>query len=171
MGSFIGRLFRGDQGPREPGPPLAGTEPRFLPGGEERIYRGSKTVAGSDPATGKRVCRAGVGLSTSSQREADDEAEREAQRALQDALVERNKEAGGYAYFADRRAEPLVEILRGPFEEAARITVNTYGSIVMNAKAALFADVDVEDWLEDGPDPRSTDAPATLREVLGRRPE
>jgi hypothetical protein len=167
MGSWLGKIFRGDEGPREPGPPLPGTAPRFLPGGEPQLYRGHRTVAGTD-ASGRRVFRSGIGFSTTSQAVADRAAEGEARLALEDALAGRESDAGTYAYFADRRAEPLVETLRGTTGESARITVNTYGSLVMNASSALFVDVDTHDG---GPDPTAEPPPETLGDLLEDRPE
>lgn len=170
MASWIRRIFRGDEGPREPGPLLPGIGPRFLPGGEERVFRGSRTVSGMDPATGRRVFRAGVGFSTHSQQEADEIAERNARRAVDHALAGRERVGGDYAYLADRRAEPVVDVLRGSSGESARISVNGYGSIVMNANAALFADIDMVDddeMLETADD----EPPAPLRDVLARHPQ
>lgn len=141
MGRWIGRLFRGDERPAQPGPPLAGSDPRFLPGGEPQLFRGRKTAWATD-ASGRRIFRSGVGYSTVSQAEADRLADEQARRALSEALAGRQPAAGGYGYSVDRRSEPLIEVIGGPGPESARITVNSYGSIVMNAAGALFVDVD-----------------------------
>jgi hypothetical protein len=166
---FIGRMFRrGDGEPPEEGLPLPGTEPRFLPAGEERIFREMRTLPATDPRTGKRLFRSGVGISMVSAADARAIAEEQARRALDDLLAGRSGALGGYAYLANRRAEALVDILRGPAGESARITVNGYGAIVMNATAALFADVDTDDL---GPQPRTELPPASLSIVLKGRPE
>jgi hypothetical protein len=167
---FIDRMFRrGDDEPPEGGGlPLPGSDPSFLPAGEERIFREVRTVPGTDPRTGKRVFRSGVGISTMSAAEARQIAEEEARRALEDLLAGRSEALGGYGYLANKRAEPLVDVLRGPAGESARITVNGYGSIVMNATAALFADVDTDDL---GPKPAADRPPRTLSDFLTLRPE
>jgi hypothetical protein len=166
---FIGRMFRrGDDEPPEQGPTLPGSEARFLPAGEERIFREMRTLPATDPRTGKRVFRTGVGISTMSAADARQIAEEQARRALEDFLAGRSGELGGYAYLANRRAEALVDVLRGPAGESARITVNGYGAIVMNAAAALFADVDTDD---DRAEPPSDERPpATLSTVLAGHP-
>src|SRR5438309_11065737 len=162
-------LRRGDDEPPEPGPPLPGTEPRFLPAGEERIFREMRTLPATDPRTGKRVFRSGVGISRMSAADARQVAEEQARRALEELLTGRSEALGGYAYFADRRAEALVEVLRGAAGASARITVNGYGAIVMNAAAALFADVDPDDR---GPKPPSGErVPEKLARVLAGHPE
>jgi hypothetical protein len=152
----------------EPGPALPGTEPRFLPAGEERIFREMRTLPATDPRTGKRVFRSGVGISTVSAADARQMAEQQARRALEDLFTGRSEALGGYAYLANTRAEPLVDVLRGPAGESARITVNAYGSMVMNTTAALFADVDTDD---QGPRPRAERPPASLARVLAGRPD
>jgi hypothetical protein len=159
---------RGDGEPPEEGLRLPGTEPRFLPAGEEPIFREMRTLSATDPRTGKRLFRSGVGISTMSAADARQIAEEQARRALEDLLAERSGGLGGYAYLANRRAEALVDILRGPSGESARISVNGYGAIVMNATAALFADVDTDDL---GPQPRAEPPPASLSSVLAGRPE
>jgi hypothetical protein len=172
---FIGRLFRrgsdeppGDE-PPEQGLTLPGSETRFLPAGEERIFREMRTLPATDPRTGRRVFRSGVGISTTSAAEARQIADEQARRALEDVLAGRSDALGGYAYFADRRAEPLVDVVRGPSGDLARITVNGYGAVVMNATSALFADVDTDDR---GPKPPSGERqPARLSTVLARHPE
>ena len=158
-----------DDEPHEPALRLPGSEPRFLPAGEERIFREIRTLPATDPRTGKRVFRSGVGISRISAADARQVAEEQARRALEDLLTGRSEALGGYAYFADRRAEALVEVVRGAAGESARITVNGYGAIVMNAAAALFADVDTDDR---GPKPPSGDRPpAKVATVLAKHPE
>jgi len=166
---FIGRMFRrGDGEPPEEGLELPGTEPRFLPAGEERVFREMRTLPATDPRTGRRLFRSGVGISTMSAADARQIAEEHARRALEDLLAGRSGALGGYAYLANRRAEALVDVLRSPAGESARITVNGYGAIVMNATTALFADVDTDDL---GPNPRAARPPASLLTVLAARPE
>ena len=158
-----------DDEPHEPALRLPGSEPRFLPAGEERIFREIRTLPATDPRTGKRVFRSGVGISRISAADARQVAEEQARRALEDLLTGRSEALGGYAYFADRRAEALVEVLRGVAGESARITVNGYGAIVMNAATALFADVDTDDR---GPKPPSGDRPpAKVATVLANHTE
>jgi hypothetical protein len=115
------------------------------------------------------VFRSGVGVSTISAAEARQLAEEQARRALDDLLAGQSGALGGYAYLANRRAEALVDVLRGPAGESARITVNGYGAIVMNATAALFADVDTDDR---GPEPPSGERPpASLSTALAGHPD
>ena len=166
---FIGRMFRrGGEEPPEQGPPLPGSEPRFLPAGEERIFREVRTLPTTDPRSGRRVFRSGVGVSTVSVADAGRIAEDQARRGLEDVLAGRTGTLAGYAYLANRRAEALVDVLRGLSGESARITVNAYGSIVMNATATLFADVDTDDH---GPQPPADRPPAKASAVLAARPD
>jgi hypothetical protein len=89
------------------------------------------------------VFRAGAGVSLLSQAEAEARAAENAERALQAALAESAGELDAYAYSVDRQLEPIVETLRGPSGDAiAKITLNSYGALVMNANAMLFADID-----------------------------
>jgi hypothetical protein len=160
---FVGRLF----GPKQPDDQplrLPGSDARFPPAGEQRVYREVRTLPATDPLTNQRVFRSGVGVSTSSELEARQMAEEQARRALEDLLTRRRDAVGGYAYLVDKRVEPLVDVLP---EQEARITVNGYGAIVMNARQALFADVDVLD--DQGSNPRSEDPPAALARGLASR--
>src|SRR5438445_8740130 len=101
---FIGRLFRrGDDEPPEQALALPGSEPRFLPAGEEQVFREMRTLPATDPSTGKRVFRSGVGISTTSAADARRLAEDQARRALDDLLAGQSGELGGYAYLANRR--------------------------------------------------------------------
>lgn len=144
MGSFIGRIFRGDE-PKGPSDAvLPGQAPRFLPGGEERSFRATHLESDTDPRTGKRIFRSGLGVSLRSQAEAQQLAQEHARQAIVDAVSGREGRLGSYAY-ANRRLEPLVETLKVASGEAARVTVNVYGALVMNAASALFADVDLVD--------------------------
>lgn len=87
----------------------------------------------------------------------------------------------GYAYLVDRRLEPLIEVLHGVSGESARITVNGYGALVMNAASALFVDVDVEEVASGGRTPSggiaasggTSDSPVHRgrdREAMAERP-
>ena len=149
---FIGRIFRGDE-PQEPtgtGAVLPGDAPRFLPGGEERSFRVAHTAAETDARTGERIFRTGVGASLHSEGEARQLAVANAREAIGNALSGREGWLGTYAYAVDRRLEPLVDTLGVSSGGAARVTVNVYGALVMNAVSALFADVDlVDDELHD----------------------
>jgi hypothetical protein len=164
---WLGRIFRGDEGsrdgeaPSEPAPRLPGIEPVFSPEGEARFFRARRTVAETDPRTRKRVIRSGVGISAVSQAEADALAERDAREHLADAIS--GATGGGYTYL-HRRAEPVVDVLRGASGDTARITVNSYGALVMNALGALFVDVDTADWN----DPRDRETPRQLAAALAR---
>ena len=140
---------------------------RFAPGDGGRVFRVARTVAGTDPG-GRRIFRTGVGVSTTSQSEAEAEARANAQRLLEDALAGREGTLGAYAYHADRRLEPVVDSVRGPSGEVARITVNGYGSLVINASAAMFVDVDLDG---EDPDARDTSAPERLQDLVARRPD
>jgi hypothetical protein len=171
MGSFIGRIFRGDEPKGPPDAALPGQAPRFLPGGEEPSFRTTHTASGTDPRTGKRIFRKGVGVSLRSQVEAQEFAEEHARQAIADAVAGRVG-LGSYAY-ANRRLEPLVETLRVASGEAARVTVNVYGALVMNAASALFADVDLvdddRDVRDDEPVPDEIAALVARRADLGFR--
>ena len=147
-------------------PSLPGTD-HFAPQ-SGRAFRIVTTAAGNDPRTGKRVIRSGVGVSLTSRAEAEAEARQNAQATLQDALAGREPALGSYAYHADKRLEPLVDSVRGPSGEVARITVNGYGSLVINANAAMFVDVDTGDEVAD---PRNMATPRPLADLVARRPD
>ena len=169
---FIGRIFRGDE-PKGPSDAvLPGQASRFFPGGEERSFRAMYTAADTDPRTGKRIFRSGVGVSLRSQDEAEQFAREHAQQAIADATSGREGRLGSYAY-ANRRLEPLVETLTVAAGEAARVTVNVYGALVMNAASALFADVDLVDdergARDDEPVPDEVGALVARRAELGFR--
>lgn len=140
---------------------------RFAPEGG-RAYRIVTSAAGTDPRTGKRVIRSGVGVSLTSRAEAEAVARERAQALLQDALAGRESALGSYGYHADKKLEPLVDAVRGPSGEVARITVNGYGSLVINARAAMFVDVDTGGEVAD---PRNMAAPRELKGLVARRPD
>ena len=168
---FIGRIFRGDEPKGPPGPVLPGDATRFLPGGEERSFRVTHTAVETDTRTGERIFRSGVGASLHSEEEARQLAVENAREAIASALYDRDGRLSSYAYAVDRRLEPLVETLRVGSGEAARVTVNVYGALVMNAASALFADVDlVDDELnEDEPVPDEIGDLSRARADLGFR--
>jgi hypothetical protein len=172
MGAFIGRIFRGDEPKGPSGAVLPGQAPRFLPGGEEPSFRATSMASGTDPRTGRRIFRSGVGISLGSQAEAQQLAEEHARQAIADAVAGHEGRLGSYAY-ANRRLEPVVETIRGTSGEAARVTVNIFGALVMNAASALFADVDLVDdergARDDEPVPDEIGALVARRADLGFR--
>jgi len=149
----------------DPAAPKLPDAARFAPA-RGRIYRIVRTIGDSDPGTRKRVYRSGVGVSDLSEAQAEMEAHEQARRALADALASRETARAGYAYHADKRLEPYVESVRGAAGEAARVTVNGYGSLVMNANAAMFVDVDTGDEINE---PREPIVPESLSDLVGRR--
>ncbi|HEX9268993.1 MAG TPA: hypothetical protein VF998_04040 [Candidatus Limnocylindria bacterium] len=168
MGSWLGRVFRGDDGERPAGMPLPGDAPEFRPAGAERIFRARRTAARDDPATGKRVIRTGVGASLTSREEAEQLAQAQAERAVEAALRGGEEARRGYAYLVDRGLEPLVETIDGQ-PGSARITVNVYGALVLNAASALFVDVDGADDNDASPRRAKLDALLRRRTDLGFR--
>jgi hypothetical protein len=162
---FIGRIFRGDEQKGPPGAILPGGAPLFHPGGEEHSFRVTHTAFDTDPQTRKRLYRSGVGVSLYSEDEARQLAEENAREAIANALAGREGRLGSYAYAVDRRLEPLVETLRVGSAETARVTVNVYGALVMNAASALFADVDLVDDELHGGEP----VPDEIRALVSRR--
>jgi hypothetical protein len=178
MGGSADAVTREDESLREPERldmqrPSAGPTPqlpradRFAPEGG-RAYRIVTSAAGNDPRTGKRVIRSGVGVSLTSRAEAEAQARERAQALLQDALAGREPALGTYGYHADKKLEPLVDAVRGPSGDVARITVNGYGSLVINANAAMFADVDTGGEVAD---PRNMSTPRELTDLVMRRPD
>jgi hypothetical protein len=166
--SWFGRIFRGDEGRSEPGPPLPGEADRFLPGGAATSFRVVRTRSAPDPATGRRTFRSGVGVSFASRDDAERLAEAQAQLALDAARSGASADLGGYAYLANRKTEPLVETLGDGAGTAARITVNGYGALVLNTARALFVDIDTSD---DGEDPPVSEPPRQIGDALGRHEE
>jgi hypothetical protein len=165
---MLRRLFgRGDRGNEDatPSPPLPDRD-RFAPD-DGRVFRVVRTVAGVDPRSGKQIFRSGVSVSLTSSGEAELEARENAQRNLEAALADRKAGATGYAYHVDKRAEPVVDELRSAGTTVARITVNAYGAMVMNAARAMFVDVDLAD---DGGG-RESAPPDALADLVSRRPD
>jgi hypothetical protein len=151
----------------EPGPQLPGDQKRFLPGGSETAFRLLRTLSGSDPATGRRIFRSGVGVSFNSPEEAERIAEAQARAALDAALSGTRGDLAAYAYLVNRKTEPLVQTV-GEASGSARITVNGYGALVLNANQVLFVDIDAND---DGENPSISDQPSSLIDALARHPE
>src|SRR5919205_996092 len=89
----------------EPGPQLPGDQKRFLPGGSETAFRLLRTLSGSDPATGRRIFRSGVGVSFNSPEEAERIAEAQARAALDAALSGTRGDLAAYAYLVNRKTE------------------------------------------------------------------
>lgn len=162
------KIFRGDDSKREGAPRLPGEVDRFLPAGEETSFRIAQTRSASDPATGRRIFRSGVGVSFRSRDEAQGLADAQAQLALDAALSGATAERGGYAYLVNRKTEPLVATLDGTTGTAARITVNGYGALVLNAASALFVDIDTKD---EGKDPSVPAPPDQIVDAVGRHKE
>ncbi len=97
---------------------------------------------------GRRVYRSGTGLSFVSTQDAEATAIAGAQRNLAAALAGTSPELDAYLYSVTRALEPLIDTLHSAGgEELARITLNSYAAVVMNARSMLFADIDrvVED--------------------------
>jgi hypothetical protein len=67
---------------------------------------------------------------------------------------------------ANRKTEPLIETLGDT--ATARITVNGYGALVLNAASALFVDIDTTD---EGEDPPASEPPGQIADALSRHPE
>ena len=125
----------GSDGPRLP------VIDQFSPGAEHG-HRVTRQASGLAP-DGRRVYRSGTGVSLVSKAEADAIAEAAAQRNLQAALGGAAPGVDGYLYTVTRALEPVIETLRGAGnEELARITLNSYAAVVMNANSMLFADID-----------------------------
>ncbi|MGH8103120.1 MAG: hypothetical protein ACREJQ_01200 [bacterium] len=153
----------------------AGPE-RFMPSGVQTGYRAVRTLFDQAPGS-RRIYRTGVGVSLTSQEEADRLAGENARRNLAGALAGDKSPPDSYAYAADRLSEPLIEVISSPggSSEAARITVNAYGALVMNAPSAMFLDVDLHP--DDGykppkPDPAVEErAFAALRNLVSSLPD
>ena len=163
--SWLGRIFRGDEGEREPALRLPGESDRFLPAGEATTFRVVRTRSAPDPRAGDRIVRSGVGVSFHSREEAEELAEAQAQLTLNVALSGATADRGGYAYLVNRKTEPLVDTIPGASGPAARITVNGYGALVLNASRALFVDIDTSD---DGEDPSASEPPRMIVEAFDR---
>lgn len=118
------------------------------------------------------IFRSGAGASLVSREEADREARAHAEGHLEAALGTDGAGRDSYAYAIDRRLEPVVETLAlAGAAEAARVTINSYGAMIVNARAALFVDVDTR-GADDAPDDPAADelAAARLRELVAREP-
>ena len=126
--------------PQSGGPRLPPIE-RFYPG-QDRGHRVTREASGV-ATDGRRVYRSGTGVSLVSKEEAGAIAIAAAQRNLAAALGGTVPEPDGYLYTVTRALEPVIDTLRGAGdEELARITLNSYAAVVMNARSMLFADID-----------------------------
>jgi hypothetical protein len=135
-------LFGKKRGPDPNGGPQLPSADRFLPGDAPRGFRSTRTLS-ETASDGRRVFRTGTGVSLLSQAEAEAMATQRARQNLAVALRSDMPGLDAYAYAVDRQLEPVIEIIRDPSAgELARITLNSYAALVMNAKAMLFADVD-----------------------------
>jgi len=170
MSSWFSSLF-GGKSPKPDGPSLPNAE-RFLPAGQPRGFRGFQTKSAVDPQTGNQIFRSGSGISLASQDEANRIARDNAERNVEAALGGVAGGAASYAYAVDRQIEPLVESLAGSHgTAAARITINSYGALVMNASSMLFADIDTTSDGEAEADAEADKGAAEkLQDVLMQNP-
>lgn len=152
------KRFFGGRPDRSNEPSLLPPGDRFFVGGVETAYRAVRTVGGQHPATGVRVLRSGAGVSLRSREEAEEVAQARAQEALDRALRGIAADAERYLYLAST-LEPLLQTVNSGPDEVARLTLNGYGSVVINASSTLFVDVD----------DRSDAPPASLAEIANAR--
>ena len=149
----------GDRRGHDPSAAQLPARDRFLPGDGRRAYRATRTLSGPGP-DGERVSRSGTGVSLLSQAEAEAMATERARSSLAAAQAGNAGGLDAYAYSVDRLLEPVIETLAGPAGgEIGRITLNSYGALVMNSRSALFADID------------GNDGAARLEQVTRDRPE
>src|SRR3954469_2591694 len=134
-------------------PPLPPGVDQFLPAGGQPAFRASVNASGRDPQTGGNIFRAGAGSSLISQADAEQKAEEAAERNLR-AVTSVSSERDAYAYAVDRRLEPVIDSLELEGVPAAKVTVNSYGALIVNAHGALFVDVDTRanDEADEEPD-------------------
>lgn len=161
------KIFRGGGAESgDPAPSIPGHADRFRPPGDETWHRVVRTGSARDATTGARVFRSAVGVSAVSVEDAERMALERARRAAEAAVASRAGDPSDYAYAADRRLEPIVELLRTPFGDPSRVTVNGYGALVLNATAAMFVDIDLPGRGRD-----DTAEPPGLAPALAKRPE
>lgn len=153
-------------------PPLPAGVDRFLPAGEPSVFRATATARAPHPSSGVLQFRSGAGSSTVSQADAEREAEERAQRHLDAALADGGAARDSYAYAVDRGMEPVVEVLALPQgSDVARVTINSYGALIVNARSALFVDVDTRREEDKEEDAGASDlAAARLRDVVTADP-
>jgi hypothetical protein len=170
--SFLRKFFSGGSPPPLDHPPLPSGVDQFLPAG--KAFHASTAMRGQQLHTGAIVFRSGSGSSLISQADADRQARANAERHLAAALRGARTGFDTYAYAVERQLEPLVESLSlpGTTAVAARITINTYGALIINARSAFFADVDTRPT-DAAPDQPEADARAAadLRAVVERQPQ
>jgi hypothetical protein len=171
MGLFD-KLFRAAASSNLPShPPLPLGVESFAADKAVAAFRASVNAAGTDPKTGERVFRAGTATSTISSTDAEQQARVVAERHLQAAFAGSSARETEYAYAVDRRLEPIVETLAHGGIAAARVTVNSYGALVVNARAVLFSDVDTRPSDDAEDDPAANDrAAARLNAVVAADP-
>lgn len=175
--SWFGKLFGssppGDASEAALHPALPAGVDRFLPDVGERAFRASVNVSGKHPQTGATIFRAGAGSSLISQADAQQKASAVAQTHLAAALRGARNERDSYAYAVDRRLEPVVDALGLPgAPAAARITVNSYGALIVNAASVLFVDVDTRASDEATEEPGANEqAAAKLSAAVARNSE
>ena len=143
----------------------------FLPAGGQAGFRGRGTSAGTDTSTGEPIFRSGAAISVVSREEADRLAKENADRHLAAALQDRQS-GGGYVYAIDRQLEPVLSEVTFDGGSAGNLTVNSYGAVIVNARAVLFADVDTRET-DEAPDNLEADATAAqrLRALVSEKPE
>lgn len=119
------------------------------------------------------IFRSGAGSSLVSQADAARQANENAQRNVAATLRAASGDRDNYAYAVDRQLEPLVETLSLPGgDPAAQVTINSYGALIVNARSALFVDVDTRRDDEDAEEPGANDrAAASLRAAVEQNPE
>jgi len=153
-------------------PPLPEGAGDFLPGGMARGFHASAVVRGVAPETGEIIFRSGAGASLQSQAEAEAQARAHAELHLATALAGTSSQRDTYAYAIDRAVEPVVSDLPFAGGSAGRLTINSYGALIINARAAFFADVDTRTEDTAPPDPAADEtAAARLRDVIAREPD
>lgn len=172
--SLFSKLFSGGSSPPLDHPPLPSGVDQFLPAGKSSAFHASTTVRGQQLQSGTTLFRSGSGSSLVSQANADQQARANAEKHLAAAVQGAGAALDTYAYAVERQLEPLVESLSlpGTTAVAARITINNYGALIINASSAFFADVDTRPT-DDAPDQPEADAraAANLRAVVEQDPQ
>lgn len=173
--SWFGKLF-GDSSPRNDAaathPPLPAGVEQFRPAGGQSVFRATAHAVEKLPQTGAAIIRTGAASSLISQADAEQKAAAAAQRHLRGAVSGTRDAHDEYAYAVDRRLEPVIEVLGDASNPAAQVTVNRYGALVVNARAALFADVDTRADDHAAEEPGANErAAARLAAVVAADPE
>lgn len=172
--SWLRKFFGGTSGGSEADAPqsrLPSGVDVFLPPGNPPLFRASATSVGSDPETRATIFRSGTGISPISREEAARLAQEKADRHLAAALQNRTS-VDTYAYTTNRQLEPVLSEVEFPGGSAGRLTINSYGAVIVNARAVLFADVDTR-AADEAPENLDADAAAAgrLRALVADKPE